>query len=71
MSCKELFAIATKGQVSIDAPMKVRPRCHNRANVEVFVDGKKRKVMLVCSKCDQTIAVIRVPVATPAARGRS
>lgn len=44
----------------MDCPVRVRPRCHNRAHIDVFVDGKRKIVTLVCSKCDRTISTIRL-----------
>lgn len=61
MSCKELIEIASKLQKILDCPKKLSPKCHPRAHVEVFVDGKKGIITLVCSKCDKTISTpIRV-----------
>ena len=44
----------------MDCPIKIHPKCHPRVHLDVFVDGDKKLVTLVCSKCDRTISTIRI-----------
>lgn len=62
MSCKELLENACKKQKkgNVDCPIHIFPLCHPRAQVEVFVDGKRREITLVCGKCDRTISKIQI-----------
>lgn len=55
--CHNLFDGA-KGK--LDCPIKVFPKCHKRAHVEVHVDAKRRRIILSCSHCEQPISTIEV-----------
>jgi len=60
--CKEILegALISQRSSKMDCPVKIRPKCHPRVHLDVFVDGSKKLVTLVCSKCDRTISVIRI-----------
>ena len=62
MSCREIMDGAVKQQAEskLDCPIKLFPRCHHKAPIDIFVDGKKRTITLVCSKCDRTISQVHV-----------
>lgn len=62
MSCKELFQGVLKAQQAskMDCPLKIFPKCHRKANFDVFVDAKKKLIVLVCGKCDRTVSTIKI-----------
>lgn len=60
MVCHELMHGASMKQEYLDCPIRVFPKCHKKAHVEVFVDGKRRKIMLCCSACDRPISLIEL-----------
>lgn len=53
--CKNLF---TSAKSEMGFPVRVYPKCHPRAHLDVFVDAKYRTIMLCCSKCDRPISII-------------
>ena len=62
MACKELFLNAAKQErrTKIRAPIRLFPRCHPNAFVDVFADHRSRTITLVCGACDRTMEVIHV-----------
>ena len=62
MVCQELLLEASAHQKKnkIKCPIRIFPKCHPKAYVDCFVDGKLKIITLVCSACDQTIATIQV-----------
>jgi uncharacterized Zn-finger protein len=60
--CKEIIegALSRQRSSKMDCPIKIHPKCHPRVHLDVFVDGDKKLVTLVCSKCDRTISTIRI-----------
>lgn len=62
MSCSEIIEIATSKQEKskMDCPIKISPKCHPKAPLEVFVDGKKKVITIVCSRCERTVTTVRV-----------
>lgn len=59
MTCRSLFEGATKHRKELDAPIRIFPRCHPKAYLEVFVDSKKGTVILCCSACDRLVETIK------------
>jgi len=59
MACRDLFNSAYVRRASLDAPVRIHPRCHPKAGVDVFVDTQNHSVILVCSRCDRTIACVK------------
>lgn len=53
--CKNLFASAKS---KIDCPVRVYPKCHPKAHLDVFVDAKFHAIVLCCSTCDRPISII-------------
>lgn len=62
MTCQKLFEGAAHHRKELDAPIRIYPRCHPKAPVDVFVDCVGGKVTIVCSKCDRTIEEIKVKI---------
>lgn len=62
MTCYRLFQDTQKHQTKtrMKCPIRIFPYCHPHAHLDVFVDGKKRTVTLVCSQCDKTMATVKV-----------
>jgi transcription elongation factor Elf1 len=62
MVCHNILRESTAYQkrARLRCPIKMTPGCHPLASVDVFVDGKKQIITLVCSVCDQTISTIRI-----------
>lgn len=58
--CRDIFIMAERMRKSLDAPIKLYTRCHPRAHIEIFVDCKKRTIILCCSKCDRLITTVKV-----------
>ena len=56
MSIIDLFADAS-GK-ALKAPMRLFPRCHPKEKLDVYIDGKKKIVVLCCSKCDRPMVKI-------------
>jgi len=58
--CIELLAGASRHQAKtrMKCPIRIFPLCHPKAGVDVFVDGKRRIITLVCEACDRTISQI-------------
>lgn len=57
MTCRNVFEASSRQNIR---PTQIVPLCHPKAAVDVFADHKRREITLVCSKCDQTISVIKV-----------
>jgi len=55
--CNELFSDASR---KMDCPIRMYPKCHIRAHFDVYVDAKKREIILCCSKCDRPLPPIKV-----------
>lgn len=56
--CHDLFSSARKKD--IECPIRIFPKCHKRAHVEVYVDAQKMLIILTCSRCDRPIAKVKV-----------
>ena len=57
--CEHLFISATEKRKELDAPTRLKPRCHNLASVDVFCDSKNHTFILSCSVCDRVIDIIK------------
>lgn len=42
----------------MDCPIRLHPRCHPKANFDVYVDAPKSQFVLCCSSCDQPVEFI-------------
>lgn len=62
MACKEIIDNATRQQrkTRMKCPVRLYPKCHHKAPIDLFCDGRKRIIYLVCSKCDATLSQIIV-----------
>ena len=62
MSCKEIVDSAEKQQAStkMDCPVRIFPKCHPKSRMDVFVDGKRKLITLVCGRCDRTVTTVKV-----------
>lgn len=59
--CHNVFDSAMKIAIArrLDCPVRMFPRCHPKAHCEVFVNPRKREIVLTCSKCDRPITTIK------------
>lgn len=48
----KLLKLAAKNMLN---PLRITPRCHPNSPVEVYLDSKKKKVVICCAKCERTI----------------
>lgn len=62
MSSKKLMSMvrAKQKKYGLNCPLRLRSKCHPDAHVEVFIDGKLRKITLSCGKCDRIFGVFQV-----------
>jgi hypothetical protein len=58
--CERLFEKASEQRKILDAPFKLKPKCHILASIDVFIDSKRHEVVLSCSVCDRTIERCRI-----------
>lgn len=62
MTCSDMFEnVGVKqARCGMKCPLRVFPKCHPKAYIDVFVDSRRRIITLVCGACDQTLEVIRL-----------
>lgn len=60
--CNEIIQAAIEQQIKadIECPIRIKPKCHRKASINVFVDVSRKMITLSCSKCDQTITRIKI-----------
>lgn len=58
MTCKSLFNGASKNRKHLDAPVRIYPKCHPGAALDVYVDSVKGTIILCCAKCDRLVETI-------------
>lgn len=50
--CRDLFVFAAS---KLRCPIKLWPKCHPKAHLDVYVDAAKREILLCCSQCDRPV----------------
>lgn len=53
--CNDLFREASG---KMDCPIRMFPKCHPRAHIEVFIDVRHRSFILCCGQCDRPVTTV-------------
>lgn len=60
MTCDKLFLASELHRRDIlDAPVRIYPKCHPKAHINVFCDSERAVFVLCCSKCDRVIDEVK------------
>lgn len=58
MVCEHIMDAAMESRKILDAPTLLRPKCHPRAKLDVYVDSKEYLIYLCCSRCDRVVDTV-------------
>lgn len=53
--CHNIFELAAG---KMDCPIRLTPKCHPKAHVDVYVSARLRTIMVCCGHCDRPITII-------------